>query len=267
MNSRGGVIVQRCIAAILVTVCLAAWPPPVSAQGAPFCRPGESPSFTFGFAVLKDQLGPIMGSPVECAHPNSANGDVLQNTTTGLSFWRKSTNTPTFTDGHRHWALTPSGMVAWTGSSIDPPGTATVPSASSSGDMSLFIGDWGKHGFGLTISPSGRGDAEWRIYTWCNQTGGREPCDRIVNNIIIGGGRAFMEFSPPGQGGSDGTTLHGRITHSTDLPAMPIGPVVLRLGPYGTAQLQAGPEIYTLCGPRYLSEAPEWFKRTLPCGA
>jgi hypothetical protein len=73
-----------------------------------------------------------MGDPVECAHPNDANGDVLQQTTTGLSFWRKSTNTPTFTDGYRHWGLTPSGLVSWVGSAIDPPVTsvAAVPQGS-----------------------------------------------------------------------------------------------------------------------------------------
>jgi hypothetical protein len=48
----------------------------------------------------------------------------LQQTTTGLAFWRKATNTPTFTDGSRHWALTSGGLVAWTGPSVDPPATA-----------------------------------------------------------------------------------------------------------------------------------------------
>lgn len=99
---------------------------PASAQEAAFCRSGESPQFTFGFAVLKAQLGAAMGDPIECAHPNSANGDVLQNTTTGLSFWRKSTNTPTFTNGWEHWGLTPGGSAFWTGDSIDPPGTAVA---------------------------------------------------------------------------------------------------------------------------------------------
>ena len=258
---------RRCIVVVLATMSLLIWPVSVSAQGLPFCKPGERPAFTFGFASLKAQLGPTMGDPVECAHPNSANGDVLQHTTTGLSFWRKSTNTPTFTEGWYHWALTPRGMVIWTGSAIDPPSVATILPASSSGDMSPFIGDWWKHGFGLTISPNGRGVAEWRIYTSCSETGGREPCDRIVNNIIIGGGRAFIQFSPPGQGSSNRTTLSGRITHSTDPRVMPIGSVVLQIGPYGTAQLQAGPEVYTLCGSRFLGEVPDWFRQTSPCGA
>ncbi len=102
-----------------------------SAQAAPFCRAAQSPQFVLGFAQLKAQLGPIMGEPVECEHPNSANGDTLQQTTTGLSFWRKATNTPTFTDGHQHWGLTPVGLVFWTGESVDPPGTFVAASQES----------------------------------------------------------------------------------------------------------------------------------------
>jgi len=101
---------------------------PAAAQ-APFCAPGVQPSFQFGFAALKAQIGDAMGEPTECEHANPENGDTLQATTTGLSFYRKSTNTPTFTDGFRHWGLTSAGLVAWTGDSIDPPGTATVPPA------------------------------------------------------------------------------------------------------------------------------------------
>ncbi|MBV9169740.1 MAG: HNH endonuclease [Chloroflexi bacterium] len=60
--------------------------------------------------------------------PNGT-GDTLQDTTSGLAFWRKSTNTPTFTNGDTHWALTPTGFISWTGSSIDPPGGAAAPPA------------------------------------------------------------------------------------------------------------------------------------------
>jgi hypothetical protein len=122
---------RRLLFVSVIAFCLSLVPTSASAQATAFCRPGEVPAFTFGFAALKIQLGPAMGDPVECAHPNDSNGDVLQNTTTGLSFWRKSTNTPTFTDGYRHWGLTPSGMVAWVGSDIDPPGTAVAAQPAS----------------------------------------------------------------------------------------------------------------------------------------
>ena len=90
----------------------------------PYCAPGQEPEFQFGFAFLKSQLGDLMGEPLECEHANPENGDTLQQTTTGLSFYRKSTNTPTFTDGWNHWAWTGQGLVYWTGSSVDPPVSA-----------------------------------------------------------------------------------------------------------------------------------------------
>ena len=90
-------------------------PAPAAAQSAPHCATDQPPSFVFGFAELKAQLGLTMGEPVSCeyADPNGT-GDTLQDTTAGLAFWRKSTNTPTFTDGWTHWALTAQGQVTWT---------------------------------------------------------------------------------------------------------------------------------------------------------
>jgi hypothetical protein len=83
--------------------------------------------FRFGFASLKAAIGAAMGSALTCEYADPhGTGDVEQNTTSGLAFWRKSTNTPTFTDGWSHWALTSTGLVTWTGSSIDPPGTAAL---------------------------------------------------------------------------------------------------------------------------------------------
>jgi hypothetical protein len=94
----------------------------VDAQAAKGCQPGQTPHFAFGFAELKDQIGDDMGDPLTCEFADpSGSGDIHQQTTTGLAFWRKSTNTPTFTDGFDHWAQTPQGWVTWTGASIDPP--------------------------------------------------------------------------------------------------------------------------------------------------
>jgi hypothetical protein len=62
-----------------------------------------------------------VGQPLECEHTDPVSGDSLQQTSTGLAFYRKSTNTPTFTTGYDHWALTPQGLHYWTGSSVDPP--------------------------------------------------------------------------------------------------------------------------------------------------
>jgi hypothetical protein len=88
---------------------------------APFCQAGQQPEFALGVADLKRQLGDTMGNPVECEHPSSASGDTVQRTTTGLAAYRRATNTVTFTDGWRHWALTPRGLVTWEGGQSDPP--------------------------------------------------------------------------------------------------------------------------------------------------
>jgi hypothetical protein len=93
---------------------------PVTATAA-YCQPGQQPTFALGVADLQQQLGDTMGAPLECEHPVSANGDTIQQTTTGLVIYRAATNTVMFTDGWRHWALTPRGMVRWEGTDSDPP--------------------------------------------------------------------------------------------------------------------------------------------------
>lgn len=91
------------------------------APPAPSCRPGQPPAFVLGFAELKQRLGDTMGEPLECERVNPENGDTLQQTTTGLAVYRKSTGLLMFTDGWRKWALTPDGLVAWEGEREDPP--------------------------------------------------------------------------------------------------------------------------------------------------
>ena len=119
---------MRTLIGLLVGLWLGLLTQSAGAQVSAGCAPGETPRYVFGFADLAAQLGEVMGAPVSCeyADPNGS-GDTLQDTSTGLAFWRKSTNTPTFTDGATHWGLTPAGLVAWTGPSIDPPGLAVAP--------------------------------------------------------------------------------------------------------------------------------------------
>jgi hypothetical protein len=127
----------RIFGALLALTVLVGQPAPAAlAQSAPFCAPGTGPQFANGFATLKGSLGTVMGDPIECEHNDGGSGDILQKTTTGLAFWRKSTNTPTFTDGFRHWALTNRGLVAWEGNSIDPPATARGVGSPSGGQPS-----------------------------------------------------------------------------------------------------------------------------------
>jgi hypothetical protein len=96
------------------------------AASAPYCAPGQQPTFVLGFAELRQRVGDAMGQPLECEHTNPENGDALQQTSTGLAYYRKATNSPTFTDGWRHWALTAGGLAYWEGESAEPP--ATPPS-------------------------------------------------------------------------------------------------------------------------------------------
>jgi hypothetical protein len=89
------------------------------------CPPGASPTFVLGFAELKQRLGDRMGTPLTCERPGPE-GDSLQQTTTGMARYRKSTNVPSFTQGDEHWALTERGLVYWRGRALDPPDDAEV---------------------------------------------------------------------------------------------------------------------------------------------
>lgn len=121
----------------LLTLCLLATligsAESASAQAAPFCDAGQTSAFILGFADLKAALGAVMGDPVECEHANSANGDTLQQTSTGLAIYRQSTNTPEFTDGWNHWALMPQGLVAWSGT--DQPSSVSATAGTQCVDV------------------------------------------------------------------------------------------------------------------------------------
>jgi hypothetical protein len=117
----------RAVLCAIALVALLAPSGAASAQSAPFCNSGQSPAFVFGFKDLRDAVGDAMGNPTECEHAEATTGDSHQATTSGLSFYRKRTNTPTFTNGFDHWALTKDGLVTWTGSSIDPPAPDNPP--------------------------------------------------------------------------------------------------------------------------------------------
>jgi hypothetical protein len=95
---------------------------PPAAPPAAYCAVGETPAFAQPFAGLAQQLGSRMGSPTECSHVDSGSGDTLQATTTGLAYERASANnTPIFTDGQTHIALTTQGLTGWDGPSVDGP--------------------------------------------------------------------------------------------------------------------------------------------------
>jgi hypothetical protein len=91
-----------------------------AASGAAYCGPGQTLAFDGRLLELKQRLGDTMGVPVECAHAGSAASDTIEQTTTGLAEFNQLTGTASFTDGWRHWAVTPRGFVAWEGQSEPP---------------------------------------------------------------------------------------------------------------------------------------------------
>lgn len=124
---------QRRTAAIVISVfallgATVVAPRPVEAQGAAHCPPGQSPQFVLGIGQLHQRLGATMGVPLECEHINPENGDTVQHTTTGLAYYRPSINTPIFTDGQTHWALSGNQLVMWRNQSVEPPRPTAVES-------------------------------------------------------------------------------------------------------------------------------------------
>jgi hypothetical protein len=95
-----------------------------AAAGLPPICDIHHPSFLYGFAALKVQIGARMGDPLECERAIHPSGDTHQLTTTGLAYYRNNVNIPSFVDGWDHWALTERGLVHWIGDVVDPPGTA-----------------------------------------------------------------------------------------------------------------------------------------------
>jgi hypothetical protein len=86
---------------------------PYTIPPSPYCPAGQVPQWDRAFVPLKQAVGDAMGEPVECEHPNPDNGDELQRTTTGLAVFDQRRGEPVFTDGWRHWALSPQGPVYW----------------------------------------------------------------------------------------------------------------------------------------------------------
>jgi hypothetical protein len=91
------------------------------ASGAPYCSAGQTPIFSAAAIQLRQEVGEAMGTAVECEHAGVAMGDTIQQTSTGLVAYQRLTNTVSFTDGWRHYAVTPRGFVSWEGSQSDPP--------------------------------------------------------------------------------------------------------------------------------------------------
>jgi hypothetical protein len=89
------------------------------------------PTFSHGFAALKQLLGSRIGDPTSCERFNGQTGDSLQQTTRGIARYARATNVASFTSGAEHWALTSNGLVYWVGREDDPPASAEPVAASA----------------------------------------------------------------------------------------------------------------------------------------
>jgi hypothetical protein len=84
------------------------------------CTP-EHVAFVYGLADLKFRLGEPMGEALECERAVDEQGNTVQLTTTGLAAYDQHTQTVTFTDGWRHWALAQGRLLSWEGDLAAPP--------------------------------------------------------------------------------------------------------------------------------------------------
>ncbi|MBI2886759.1 MAG: FG-GAP repeat protein [Chloroflexi bacterium] len=66
--------------------------------------------FVLGFKTLYDAIPAIAGECLENQRYDPVSGDALQQTTSGLFYWRKADNHTAFTDGYRTWLSGPYGV-------------------------------------------------------------------------------------------------------------------------------------------------------------
>lgn len=128
-------------------------------------------------------------------------------------------------------------------------------------ELEPFARDWARHGFGLSVDPTGHGLASWRVYTWCSDLPA-PPCDEMTNSVITGGGSAAMVFFR-----ANGATADGIVIGTTQAPTLSLGRVTLTVDDQGMARLKQGGTDLDLCGPDFLERASEKLRATFPCGA
>ncbi len=97
-----------------------------------------APQFKLGFETLAKLIPETVGTPVEEEH-YAANGDSLQQTSTGLMVWRKADNWTAFTNGYRTWINGPLGLQQrlntelfdWEVAAPTPPATPSATAVSA----------------------------------------------------------------------------------------------------------------------------------------
>jgi hypothetical protein len=138
---------------------------------------------------------------------------------------------------------------------------AVPASAQADQPFAPIIGNWDRHGFGITVRDDGHSSAGWRIYQWCGP-GVAQPCDQIIGNSLVSGGTAVIRFS----GGPDESgAFQGQVLETTDPSTLDLGPMTLTPQPYDMALLEQGDTQLVLCGENAADQAPS--DVLMQCGA
>lgn len=126
-----------------------------------------------------------------------------------------------------------------------------APAAAQDDALAPIVGNWERHGFGIEVGDDGSTNAIWRVYSWCGP-GVPEPCDQIVENRIISGGRATIQFT----GADDSGAFQGEVLDTTDPELLDVGPLTLTPQPYDMALIEQGDTQLVLCGDDSVNQAP-----------
>jgi hypothetical protein len=139
-------------------------------------------------------------------------------------------------------------LIGLIGGLIGPAPSATAQDAQK---FAPIVGDWARHGFGITVHEDGRSAAQWRMYQWCGP-GVPQPCDQMIDNEIVAGGRAVIRFS----GADDSGAFQGEVLETTDPQLLDLGPLSMTPQPDDMALLEQGDSQLVLCGPLAADQAP-----------
>src|SRR5436309_1073521 len=77
-------------------------------------------AFGADLTALRSAVGEAMGQPLDCSTPTDAASDLIQATSTGTAWYRRSDGVAIFTDGYHRWELSPDGLTYWASTDAIP---------------------------------------------------------------------------------------------------------------------------------------------------
>ena len=69
--------------------------------------------FGADLSTLRMAVGDVMGHALDCESPTGAAGELIQATSTGTAWYRRSDSVAIFTDGYHRWELSAGGLIYW----------------------------------------------------------------------------------------------------------------------------------------------------------